>query len=424
MSINLEKVQEKLQPLATIIGRNKYLQAVMKGMMLALPATIMSSFATLLKIFPIPAYQSFITNHGLGKFFDIPINFTNNFMAVIISFAVAYALATSFEVNAFPAGLISMIAFFIMTPYNLGEVGPLGQAFNIPNTWLGAQGLFTGIIVAFISARLFASITKKGLIIKMPESVPEFISQSFSSLIPGIIILTMFTIISALFSMTSYGSIHAFIYKFLQTPLTSLGSGIGSVVLVAIIGQFLWFLGLHGHAIVLGVVAPIWMAMDTQQLAAFSAGQPLPNITGFAFFWTYIGGNLLPFAFMLAFMSKSARYKTLGKVAIVPAIFTIGEPMAYGAPLVMNFIFAIPYVLLDGIILGLAYFLTVVGILPPVGGVSTPSGTPVILSGFMQGSWRIAAFQIVALIIRFIGWYPFFKVADKMALAEEMKEQA
>jgi len=419
MAINLEKVQEKIQPITTVIGQNKYLQAIMKGMMLVLPATIMSSFATLLKIFPIPAYQSFIANFGLAKYFDIPINFTNNFMAVLVAFAVAYALATSFEVDAFPAGLISMVSFFILTPYKLGEMGPLGQAFSISNEWLGAQGLFTGMLVAFISTRLFVAITKKGIVIKVPDSVPEFIAKSFSSLVPGIIILSMFTIISALLSETSYGSIHALVYKFLQTPLTALGSGIGSVIIIATIGALLWFLGLHGHAITLGVVAPIWAAMDVQQLAAFSAGKALPNITGFAFFWTYIAGNLLPFAFMLAFMAKSARYKTLGKVAFVPAIFTIGEPLAYGAPLVMNFVFAVPYIFMDAVILGLAYFLTVIGILPPVGGVGTPTGTPVILSGFIQGSWKIALFQAVALVIRFAAWYPFFKIADKMAVDEE-----
>ncbi|WP_319001809.1 PTS sugar transporter subunit IIC [Clostridium estertheticum] len=358
-------------------------------------------------------------SHGLAKYFDVPINFTNNFLAVLISFAIAYALATSFEVDPFPAGLISMVSFFIITPYTLGAMGPLGQAFSISNQWLGAQGIFTGMIVAFVSTRLFVAITRKGIIIKVPDSVPEFIAKSFSSLIPGILILTMFSVIAAVLSNTSYGSIHALIYQFLQTPLTSLGSGIGSVLIVATIASLLWFLGLHGHAIVLGVVSPIWTAMDVQQLAAFSSGQPLPNITGMAFFWTYIAGNLLPLAFMFAFRSKSARYKTLGKVAIVPAIFTIGEPLAYGTPLVMNFVFAIPYIFMDAIILGIAYVLTVNGILPPVGGVYTPSGTPVILSGFIQGSWKIALFQAVALVIRFGAWFFFFKLADKMAVAEE-----
>jgi len=232
MKFNAEKIQDKMQFLMQHIGQNKYLQSVMRGMMMALPATIMSAVATLLKVFPIPAYQKFLADHNLVRFFDMPINFTNNFLAVIVAFAVAYALAKTFNVDGFAPGLIAMISFFILTPYTLGDMGPLGQAFSIPNQWLGAMGLFTGIIVAFVAARMFVFITQKGFTIKMPDSVPEFISKSFSSLIPGVIILTMFTVISATLQIKGLGSIHEIIYKVLQAPLTSLGSGIGSVLFV------------------------------------------------------------------------------------------------------------------------------------------------------------------------------------------------
>ena len=175
MKFNAEKIQDKMQFLMQHIGQNKYLQSVMRGMMMALPATIMSAVATLLKVFPIPAYQKFLADHNLVRFFDMPINFTNNFLAVIVAFAVAYALAKTFNVDGFAPGLIAMISFFILTPYTLGDMGPLGQAFSIPNQWLGAMGLFTGIIVAFVAARMFVFITQKGFTIKMPDSVPEFI---------------------------------------------------------------------------------------------------------------------------------------------------------------------------------------------------------------------------------------------------------
>jgi cellobiose PTS system EIIC component len=423
MKFNTNTAQESMIRLTQVIGQNKYLQSVMRGMMAVLPATIMSAVATLLKVFPIEAYQQFLVSHNLVRFFDIPINFTNNFLAVLVSFSVAYTLAKSFDVDGFLAGLISMISFFILTPYQLGEFGPLGQAFSIPNQWLGAMGLFSGILVAFVSTRIFVWITHKGLIIKMPESVPEFISKTFSSLVPGIVILTLFTVISATISIYELGSIHQVIYDILQAPLTSLGSGIGSVIVITIVAQLLWFFGLHGHAVTLGIVAPVWFAMDAQQLAAYSAGLTPPNITGFAFFMTYgVAGNLLPLAFMLAFMAKSDRFKTLGKIALPPAVFTIGEPMAYGVPLVMNFALAIPYIFLDAVILLVAYYFTVAGILPAVAGVSTPAGMPVILTGFMQGSWKIAAFQAVALVARFAGWYFFFKVADTVAVSEEHAE--
>lgn len=127
-----------------------------------------------------------------------------------------------------------MISFFILTPYDLGEIGPLGQSFSIPGQWLGPMGLFTAILVAIISTRIFVAITRKGLIIKMPENVPEFISKSFSSLVRGIAILTLFTIISAGITSVGYGSIHEIIYKLIRVPLTSLDpeSGHSSLLLL------------------------------------------------------------------------------------------------------------------------------------------------------------------------------------------------
>ncbi|RNL98490.1 PTS sugar transporter subunit IIC, partial [Dickeya undicola] len=80
------------------------------------------------------------------------------------------------------------------------------------------------------------------------------------------------------------------------------------------------------------------------------------------------------------------------------------------------------YVLINGIMLAIAYYLTVIGILPRVAGVSTPSGMPIIISGFMQGSWKIAAFQFVGFFVRFAGWYFFFKIADTIAFKEENDE--
>ncbi len=178
--------------------------------------------------------------------------------------------------------------------------------------------------------------------------------------------------------------------------------------------------GLHGHAITLGIVAPIWFAMDAQQLAAYAAGVDLPNITGFAFFMTYgAAGDLLPLAIMLAFFAKSARYKTLGKIALPPAIFTIGEPMAYGVPLVMNFTLAIPYIFINGIMLGIAWYLTVIGVLPRVAGVKYPGRHADHYFWFYAGELENCRFPIYRTFARFAGWYFFFKTADLVACREE-----
>ncbi len=170
------------------------------------------------------------------------------------------------------------------------------------------MGLFTAILVAIISTRIFVAITRKGLIIKMPENVPEFISKSFSSLI-RIAILTLFTIISAVITSVGYGSIHEIIYKLIRSANITWIRNLVTHLCCCCCAIAMVF-GLHGHAITLGIVAPIWFAMDAQQLAAYAAGVDLPNITGFAFFMTYgAAGDLLPLAIMLAFSRRAHAIK-------------------------------------------------------------------------------------------------------------------
>lgn len=90
MSSHTHILQEKALQMMQSIGQNIYLKSIMSGMMLILPVTIMSSVATLIKVFPFAPYQDFLLHHNLTRFFDIPITFTNNFLAVIVAFSVAY----------------------------------------------------------------------------------------------------------------------------------------------------------------------------------------------------------------------------------------------------------------------------------------------------------------------------------------------
>ena len=92
--------------------------------------------------------------------------------------------------------------------------------------------------------------------------------------------------------------------------------------------------------------------------------------------------------------------------------------MAYGVPLVMNFTLAIPYIFINGIMLGIAWYLTVIGVLPRVAGVST---RPACRSLFLVLCRELenCRFPIYRTFARFAGWYFFFKTADLVACREE-----
>lgn len=164
--------------------------------------------------------------------------------------------------------------------------------------------------------------------------------------------------------------------------------------------------------------------MDAAQLAAYSAGEALPNITGRAFVSTYtMTASAIGFTLLMLFAAKSKQYKTLGKLTTIPALFGISEPLVFGTPLVFNFKFVIPFVFMNAINLTIAYFLTVIGIVPRVAGISGMSGIPVIITGLVEGSWKIAVLQVALVGLSTLVWYPFFRKADKEAYELEQSSE-
>ena len=125
---------------------------------------------------------------------------------------------------------------------------------------------------------------------------------------------------------------------------------------------------------------------------------------------------------LMTFFAKSKQYRTLGKLSIIPDIFSIAEPAIFGTPIVLNLVLIIPFVLIPTISIFAAFFLTKVGILPILNGVQLPWSIPVVLQGFLLGGWRVALYQVVLLVFSVIAYYPFFKVLDKKAYALEQRQ--
>lgn len=126
---------------------------------------------------------------------------------------------------------------------------------------------------------------------------------------------------------------------------------------------------------------------------------------------------------MLIF-SKSAQCKQLGKLAILPAVFNINEPITFGTPIVMNPFMALPFIItpmLSGLIL---YFAIATGIVPPFGGVMVPWTTPPIISGLLVGGVRTAILQFLVLVMSFFIYLPFFKKLDAMNYKNEQAAQS
>lgn len=418
MKQNLEKNMNKV---ASWIQENQYMQSISGGLMSLMPIMMVGAMASLVDGMPLGSYQSFLTGIGLKPYLNILINLTTNFIAVYAAFSISSKFASENKKDGFTAGILSLMSFLIVTPLGFLE----DSSAYIPLEWLGGKGLFVAMIIGLLSSKLYVYILDKGLYIKMPEGVPPTLEKSFAAIIPGLLIAPLMLVISAAFNLTTFVSIHGFIFGIIQAPLTSVGGSPITFILMILFCHVLWAFGIHGMSIFFAVMFPLLTPLGIANLDAFRAGQDLPNILTFdSIGYALIGGSgaTLGLVIAMAFRAKSKQFKTIGKLGIIPSLFGINEPILYGTPVVLNPYFAIPLILAPTVTFLIGYLLTLFGILPRLNGIGAPLGTPIIVQGLIIGGWKVALYQVVATGISYLIYLPFFKKADEASFSEEIHE--
>jgi len=413
----LTNILEKfLMPISTWVSNNKSLQGISKGFMRILPVTILSSLFYLIANFPITAWTDWLTSSGIGNYILIPYNVTMGLFALYATFAIAYSYAQNEKCDALSTGIISLICFFVLTPYAtdvdgiLFAKGDLSYSFG----WLGCKGLFVAMIIAIVVAKIYCLFEKNGWTFHMPEGVPPYVEQSFASLIPGFICAGLCGIIAYAFSLTSFGNVHQLIYHYLQIPLTALGGSIWGYLIATVLIQLLWWFGIHGFNVVMGVMMPIFLGIDMARLAGETT-----NPIGMSLM-TVVGQSTICCCIVMLFFCKSKQLKQIGKIATPAALFNIGEPIVFGVPNVLNPYMFIPTVILVPIITNLFfYFGFVSGIVTPLSGAQVSMQVPVVLYGLVQGNWMVALWQALAIPLGVVLFLPFYKMYDQTLIEQE-----
>ena len=301
-----------------------------------------------------------------------------------------------------------------------------GRYINIAN--LGSGSLFGAIVTAIISVEIYRFFIEKKITIKMPDGVPPEVTNSFVALIPGAVILIFFWVIRHMLGF----DLNGFLSELLM-PLKGIlaGNSLFGGLLTVFLICFFWVLGIHGPAIMGPVIRPFWDISIAENIDAFNAGanaHNMPNIftEQFLQWYVWIGGAGTTLALVVLFMfSKSKYLKSLGRLSILPGLFNINEPMIFGAPIVMNPVLGIPFILAPLVTTTLSYVLTVSGLIPMMT-ARLPFAIPSPIAAWMSTNWSVAAGVLVIanFLITLAIYYPFFKVFEKQQLAREAEEQA
>lgn len=418
-------LEAKILPVANKFGQQRHMTAIRKGVVATMPLTIVGSFFTILSNMPIPAIANFLMPYQ--AILDIPFRFTVGILSLYATFGIASALASSYKMDTLSSGILAVMAFLVATvqPVKVNTevkgVIPAGRYLNIAN--LSASSLFAAIAAALISVEIYHFLQTRKITIKMPDGVPPEVSNSFVALLPAALILILFWVVRDIFNF----NIATFISNILM-PLkgflvgNSLAGGLTTVFFICAF----WTLGIHGAAIMDPIVRPFWEMSIAHNMTQFQSGVPatqLPTIftEQFLQWFVWIGGAGGTLALVVLFLfSKSKYLKDLGRLSFLPGLFNINEPIVFGAPIVLNPILGIPFIIAPLVTATISYFATVTHIVPMMM-VRLPFTLPAPIAAIMSTnwSWQAGLLSVINFIIYLIIYYPFFKVFEKQQLEKE-----
>lgn len=403
--------------------------------MLAMPLLIIGAISLLIADFPISGYTDFMASIFGAKwddFFLIPYHASMAIMTIFVILGIAYNLSLHYKQDGISTAVIALVCFFILTPFTTsftpeGSKAVYNVTSVIPLEWIGSKGLFVGMLVAIFVTEIVRFVYKKDWQIKMPKGVPPSVARAFSSLIPGAIAIFLFGVVRLIFVYTPYQTVHNLIFTVLQTPLTSLGDTLGATLVANFFVSLFWIFGIAGSDVVQAIMNPIWISLSGDNLAAYANGAALPHIITQQFnqIYLWVGGSGATLALCITLLTicKSQQCKKIGKLAILPGLFNINEPLTFGLPIVLNPIMIIPFILSPLALCLITYFSMATGLVPAPNGVLIPWTTPVIIGGFLVSGIRGAILQAVELVVSFFIYLPFIKMLDKKYCEQEQLAQ-
>ena len=413
---------EKGKPFFEKISRNIYLRAIRDGFIAGMPVILFSSIFILIAY--VPNAWGFHWSKDIETFLMTPYSYSMGILAFFVGGTTAKALTDSKnrdlpatnQINFLSTMLASMVGFLLMAAEPAKEGGFL-------TAFMGTKGLLTAFIAAFVTVNVYKVCVKNNVTIRMPEDVPPNISQVFKDLIPFTVSVVLLygleLLVKGTLGVTVAESIGTLI-----APLFSAADGYLGITLIFGAYAFFWFVGIHGPSIVEPAIAAITYANIDVNLHLIQAGQHADKVitSGTQMFIATMGGTgatlIVPFLFM--WICKSDRNRAIGRASVVPTFFGVNEPILFGAPIVLNPIFFVPFIFTP--IVNVWIFKFFVDTLNMNSfSANLPWVTPGPLGIVLGTNFQVLSFILAGLlvVVDTLIYYPFVKVYDEQILEEE-----
>ena len=400
--------------------------------------TLRDAFATIMPLYILAGLAVLVNNVIFTKLLsgaaleaatywgNLIVNGTLNISGLMIAPMICYFLSRNRRFgNPLAAAMITIASLIIMMPGTITAV-PVGSedavvlqgVISFAN--LGTNSMFAGIIIGLLATELFIRISNiKRLRIDLGDSVPQAVGDSFNVLIPVVLSLSIFAILSTVLAKCFGTDLIALISTLIQTPLKNVGTSLAGCLILYSLGNLLFTQGIHQSVIYSSILEPLLIVNMNENMAAYLAGEPIPNIINVSMVpgFGMLGGSGSTICLVIATLlfSKYKPSRDIVKMAAIPGIFNINEPMIFGYPIVFNYALVIPFIAVPAMGITVSYVATALGLMNPCV-VQVPWTTPPLVSGFLAtaGDWRAVVVQAIIIVLGVLIYLPFMKISEKV----------
>ena len=412
---------EKGKPFFEKLSRNIYLRAIRDGFIAGMPVILFSSIFILIAF--VPNSWGFKWSDEVVSFLMKPYSYSMGILALLVAGTTAKSLTDSVNRSMEKTNQINYMSTLLAAIVGLLMLAADPIENGLATGFLGTKGLLSAFLAAFVTVAIYRVCVKNNVTIRMPDEVPPNISQVFKDVIPFTLSVVSLYALDLLARHFVGASVAESIGKFFA-PLFSAADGYLGITIIFGAFAFFWFVGIHGPSIVEPAIAAITYANAEVNLNLLQQGMHADKIltSGTQMFIVTMGGTgatlVVPFMFM--WLTKSKRNRAIGRASVVPTFFGVNEPILFGAPLVLNPIFFIPFIFAPiANVWIFKFFIETLGMNSFT--ANLPWTTPAPLGLVLGTNFQVLSFILAALLIvvDVVIYYPFLKVYDEQILEEE-----
>uniref|UniRef100_UPI00403F1015 PTS sugar transporter subunit IIC n=1 Tax=Candidatus Enterococcus willemsii TaxID=1857215 RepID=UPI00403F1015 len=423
-----DSMDKYISPFANKLSQQRHLKATRDTFMSMLPITLFGSLPIIINAAPVTddttnklllAWADFANNNSM--ILNWLSGITLGAMSLYICLGVTYFLCRHYNEDVLRPIMFAIAGFLmlVLTPLKMGWDGK-----EVEIGFIDGRGILMAIFVGIVTVEGYHWMRKKNIgRISMPDSVPASLSETFATLVPGMILLSFYSVLFIVFHLMSTTAVQ-FIYN-VMSPSFKAADSLTFTIIITFLVHLFWFFGIHDAALA-GVLGPIRDGNLSINAAEKITGAELSNIFTTPF-WTYFviiggSGSVLALSFLMM-RSKSKQLSTVGKIGFLPSIFGISEPIIFGTPLMLNPIFLFPFIFTSVFNSIVTYLLMSWGVVGKTFAVFSWQ-MPAPLGAFLSTlDWRAFVLVMVLMVLNGVIYYPFLKVYEKNLIKLEAESE-